>query len=378
MPSFYPIHKECKMSQNRNTTLSSPYDLLGIPPTNNWGIVKKAYYIKALACHPDKNPNDRIAAEEKFKKLQAAWSKIDTEEKLNRFYANHLAGNVSDFLPHSFSPTQQAASSSSAAPLATDMQAYSTAEVDIFIPVPFAPNTTQTSANGPRVFLPKINSEQRKHFNDTVNLSDIATVITALSALNDMQIGVTRDEALAIVNQHSHYCPMLIIQARISLTRLSDDRLSEKDKFGPNLLSARDDKRYLWLLQNSQFASSNILSISAMNDFDYRNSIRFSSHLFKNGENHKDYWPAECLWQSRPSLKAGESVSEHDHLIIAATTEVTKLENSLLSFLNNRRVNQLKAAIKSGDDDTLRQVLGLSAGTTQITMAEQSTLVIKK
>lgn len=50
----------------------SPYTVLGLPPNATAKEINKAYKLKALQLHPDKNP-DNVHAKEEFLKVTAAY-----------------------------------------------------------------------------------------------------------------------------------------------------------------------------------------------------------------------------------------------------------------------------------------------------------------
>lgn len=51
------------------------YELLGVSPTASSAAIKKAYYLAAMKCHPDKNLDDP-EAEAKFKDISEAYQGI--------------------------------------------------------------------------------------------------------------------------------------------------------------------------------------------------------------------------------------------------------------------------------------------------------------
>mgnify|MGYP002623243586 CR=1 FL=1 len=69
------------------------YEVLGITKTASQSEIKSAYRKLAVKYHPDKNPGDK-AAEEKFKKITAAYDVLSNETK-RRQYDSY--GSTSDY-----------------------------------------------------------------------------------------------------------------------------------------------------------------------------------------------------------------------------------------------------------------------------------------
>src|SRR6516164_11699360 len=60
------------------------YSVLGVPKTASAGDITEAYRKLAKKLHPDLNPGDK-AAEEKFKKITAAYDILGDAEKRGRY-----------------------------------------------------------------------------------------------------------------------------------------------------------------------------------------------------------------------------------------------------------------------------------------------------
>lgn len=57
------------------------YEVLGVPRDAEENVIKKAYRKLSLKFHPDKNPNNKEAAEEIFKKISYAYGIIGDKKK---------------------------------------------------------------------------------------------------------------------------------------------------------------------------------------------------------------------------------------------------------------------------------------------------------
>uniref|UniRef100_A0A8C9AHQ0 J domain-containing protein n=1 Tax=Prolemur simus TaxID=1328070 RepID=A0A8C9AHQ0_PROSS len=61
------------------------YKVLGVPQNASSSDIKKAYHQLALQVHPDKNPENKEAAEEKFKQVAEAYAVLSDAKKRNDY-----------------------------------------------------------------------------------------------------------------------------------------------------------------------------------------------------------------------------------------------------------------------------------------------------
>lgn len=72
------------ISSNGDPVDLSFYEILGVEHTATPAQIKKAYYLKAMEYHPDKNPNN-LEATEKFKAIAEAYETLQDPEKRLRY-----------------------------------------------------------------------------------------------------------------------------------------------------------------------------------------------------------------------------------------------------------------------------------------------------
>src|SRR5512145_572292 len=62
-----------------------PYTVLGVPRSATEADIRRAYRKLAKELHPDLNPSNRASAEERFKKVSAAYGIIGDSEKRRQY-----------------------------------------------------------------------------------------------------------------------------------------------------------------------------------------------------------------------------------------------------------------------------------------------------
>jgi molecular chaperone DnaJ len=84
------------------TTKRDYYDVLGVPRTAKPDEVKAAYRRLAKEYHPDRNPESRTEAEEKFKELSEAYEVLANEQKRRLYDLRGHEGVSTEFGPGGF------------------------------------------------------------------------------------------------------------------------------------------------------------------------------------------------------------------------------------------------------------------------------------
>ena len=268
------------------------FAVLEIEPTKDFKIVKKAYTSKAIKAHPDKHPkSEEEVKTREFQNLINAYELVDSEEKLERYFAAYQRNDFSSFFQKM--PSNDSNDTSFAEQSGNGIYVPREGTINIFIPVPVVVSIINSynektlydfethqrlvfDLQGPNT----IHNNRDQDFAEHFDFALLAKVLNNCSEKYLLQIGMTDDEAVEIVNLHSQRNYTIIVEAKVSLTRLSDNRSSEKDMFGPNVLNAREGG-YFWLVQNSTFKLEDIISVRAMTlSFDnfskneYHNTLR--------------------------------------------------------------------------------------------------------
>ena len=78
------------------------YEVLGVPKDATEEQIRKAYKKLAIKWHPDKNPDHRKEAEEKFKEIGEAYSVLSDPKKRNQY--DHGGFSFEDFGFDDFDP----------------------------------------------------------------------------------------------------------------------------------------------------------------------------------------------------------------------------------------------------------------------------------
>lgn len=224
------------------------FDFLGIQPTWDFKIVRKAYLQKELELHPFKaSDEDRPALILEFRKPQELWAQVREPDLLNNYYEQP----VFPARKHAPFPNPKVAN------------AYTAIErVNVFIPVP----------------LSHITSYDRHKIDQTTFFKNLDLSLFANYAHQNhvLFIGKTRLEACEILSLHKIWEAWMIMEAQVSLYDISSERFSELEL--TTALNAKSAPYYL-LRRNTQISKQDIISITPVRLNEFLNSNAGSSGL---------------------------------------------------------------------------------------------------
>lgn len=188
--------------------LKSAFEVLAIQPTNDFKTAKKAYIRKSLELHPDRytDPQTKLEKNQQFIELATAWASIDTPEKLQRHFI-HFGSEINSA---AFIHEQPNQSASTVPAEVTDFPECINRQrpgfINIFIPVSiYNPEQEAGHRDSPKFPLTPINNTDINQFRNGFNFNQLAEILSTINNEEQFQIGMTREEAIEIVNQHSHY-----------------------------------------------------------------------------------------------------------------------------------------------------------------------------
>jgi hypothetical protein len=302
--------------------MATVYEILNILPTDTFSDIRKAYLKKAKEWHPDKHPEDRANAEIKFKEIAAAYERVDSQVKATSYLTWYNQQPVKPDVsidPHSFEPSFSSHFSQSAEPSSshatheepTDaVRLFNDGKEVLFIPIPIT-----------KVLYWE---EYGKEWTPAA-FDFIASLLQENFSKYDEQVGVTPQEAIDIINQHSQHEQFMIVEARVRLADILPDKLSEKEYF-PGRLNVHSTP-YFWVQKNTQFSADDIISFKPFTYNDFQNTIRNSKwpeHVKKITQ-----WPGIECHEGKPFLYVGGQVRNSSRLAIGMSpslnTEVTAL-----------------------------------------------------
>ncbi|EHL30663.1 hypothetical protein [Legionella drancourtii] len=254
------------------------FEVLDLDITNDFIQLKQAYIRKlrelSAAVQRAEGAEEETAA---LKELLQTYRQVNTEVKFQDYYEVFCTG---DAVAISLDLSNDDVEKSDELNL-----------IDIFIPI-FVLH--KKNSQGSTIFYPPVLEDNDAiKFRNNFDFAHLAEFLTSLSKKSSFQVGLTRQEAEDIANQHSHHRYQAIVHVTIPLSGLSTSRKTESQTWGPGLLSAKSDSNYFWLHKNKSFLCGDIITIGIMELDQYHNTPRFLSSGY-GFIPLQSVWPSEC------------------------------------------------------------------------------------
>ncbi len=303
------------------------FEILEIEPTSDFKTVKKAYAKKALQLHPDKfsTAEESILRKKnvQFQELANAYEQVNDPKKLEDYFNEFLKGKIDT--DDSSIPKQDFNNSNDSTEFGNEpsdgLWVPKRGFVDIFVPIEVSDVTkSQGAENDPDSYPLKWSRNiDPQTFADEFNFDLLAKILSKYSKKYIQQVGVTYEEAVDIINQHSSRSYIVIVQVNVSLGRLTE-RMSESDRspFGFGNSTA-----YLWLLSQSIIHSEDIISAKIMSQDEYKNSKKWGFL-----QPVKTFWPQDVTVVN-PDAKSLLTPASHSSNNLLLPSPLSSTQNEL-------------------------------------------------
>jgi hypothetical protein len=241
------------------------------------------------------------------------------------------------------------------------LRSFTNEEINIFIPVCFIQKEKIPDYKGSYIVLSRISNGQENNY-------ELDQITQALNELlkDSTQVGVTYEEAAEIANQHSFHFPKLIVELTVPFRFLDDERVSEKEKYGPCVVNAKDGE-YFWLAQNTIITKEMIISIQ---DFGMMNTRRFRFNEHK-------YWPegrkitfSQQIGQpSNPAKLCGNA----GNTASTSTSVVNQAAQLTIEDTHNNTTAENTTITTNNDESSKENITGISniTSNSKTTVSEQ-------
>ncbi|EHL29275.1 hypothetical protein [Legionella drancourtii] len=255
------------------------FDVLAINPMSDFAELKELFILKAGQIHPIKTVNQSGRETADFYELLDAYEQVNTEAKLNKYYEfycsqlavtsmttdspetkiEHHPLDYTAFLIDEYLPEKG--------------RDFKDGLVDVFIPVGIIFSSDNSKAEDFYFKFPPLPENYRgEALKRSFDFDGLARVITCRNK-EPLHVGLTYQEAEAIVNLHSHHVYSIIVNTTIPLACLSARRMNESEMFlehyGVTRVTSRTNH---FCLHKALITADAIIAVSVMEN--YQNTIK--------------------------------------------------------------------------------------------------------
>lgn len=255
------------------------FDVLAINPMLDFAELKELFIIKAGQIHPIKTVNQSGKETADFYELLDAYEQVNTQAKLNKYYEFYCSQlSVASMTTGSLEAKTEHRQLDYTAYLINEYlpkkgSDFKDGLVDVFIPVGIIFSSDNSKADDFYFKFPLLPENYRgEALKRNFDFDGLARILTRRNE-EPLHVGLTYQEAEAIVNLHSHHVYSIIVNTTIPLACLSTRRINESTMFLEHYGVTRvKSKTNHFCLHNALITPNAIIAARVMDN--YQNTIK--------------------------------------------------------------------------------------------------------